>query len=252
MIGIYKITCIDNNKVYIGSSSNIKLRWYRHKSNLKNNRSNPNLQQSYNKYGINSLTFEIIEECTVTDLIEREQFYATKYKNDGIKLFNIGEFTENPTRGIKLSKERIDNLKEKLKGLKNPSYGKIWVYKDDEVFFIKKEDLSLYEKNGYTKGLSNSHKTNISKRQKEIGRKMSDENKKILIQINKLPKTKEHKENLSKMRTLLFGVKIMCEETNEIFNSYTEAANKFNTSYQAIRQSIINSGTCCNHRFKKI
>jgi group I intron endonuclease len=252
MIGIYKITCVNNNKVYIGSSSNIKTRWSRHKSNLKNNRSNPNLQNSYNKYGLNSLKFELIEECNVENLIEREQFHASNYKNNGVTLFNVGEFIDNPTRGIKLSKEQINNLKGKQAGEKNPSYGKIWVHKNDEVKYIKKEEFYLYEKDGYKKGLSKSHRLNISKKQKETGRKMSDENKEILREINKKPKTKEHKIKLSKIRTSLFGVKILCEETNQIFNSYTEDANKFNTSYQAIRQSIINSGTCCNHTFKKI
>jgi group I intron endonuclease len=71
MIGIYKITCTQNKKVYIGSSGNINQRWYRHKHNLKKNTSNPNLQNSYNKYGISSLLFQVIEECVLNKLIER-------------------------------------------------------------------------------------------------------------------------------------------------------------------------------------
>jgi hypothetical protein len=48
------------------------------------------------------------------------------------------------------------------------------------------------------------------------------------------------------------GVKVKCIETGEIFDSYTQAAEKFNTSYQAIRQSILNNGTCAKHKFVKI
>jgi group I intron endonuclease len=252
MICIYKITCINNNKVYIGSSSNIKNRWFRHKSNLKYNCSNPNLQNSYNKYGFNSLLFEVIEECNINDLIERETFWANKYRNDGIELFNIGEFIENPTRGTKLSEHRLQELRDKFKGDKNPSFGRVWIYKDELVKYVKKEDLIYYEKLGYVKGLSKSHKLKISKKQKEIGRTMTEHNKEILKIINKKPKSKEHKLNLSNSRKLIYGVKILCEETNEIFNSYIDAAKKFNISYQAIRQSIKNNGTCCKHHFKKI
>ena len=251
MIGVYKITCINNNKIYIGSSCNIEMRWYRHKSNFKYNKANQNIQNSFNKYGLSSFKFEVIEECDVADLIEKEQYYANEYKNNGIKLFNIGDFVDNPTRGIKLSPERLQKLKINSICDKNPSFGKIWVHKNEEVKYIKKEELPFYEKDGYIKGLSKSHKTNISQRQKEIGREMSESNKKKLIEVNKKPKTREHKLNLSKSRIEFCGVKILCIETEETFNSLKEAADNFNTNYQGIRQAILRNGTCCKYHFKK-
>ena len=33
--GVYKITCKDTNKIYIGSSKDIKKRWYHHVYDLK-------------------------------------------------------------------------------------------------------------------------------------------------------------------------------------------------------------------------
>lgn len=252
MIGIYKITCLSNNKVYIGSSSNIEMRWHRHRSNLKLNKSNPNLQNSFNKYGLQNIKFEVIEECDISVLIEREQHYANEYRNNGIELFNVGHFLSNPTRGIKLSLERLEKLSEDFIGNKNPSFGKIWIYKGDEVRYIKKEEYDFYENDGYLKGLSKQHKKNISKRQKEIGRPMTQFNKIKLIECNKKPKSFQHKLNLSKSRIDFCGVKVLCIETNEIFYSLKEAADKFNTNYQGIRQSIIRGGTCCKHHFKKI
>jgi len=252
MTGIYKITCLNNNKVYVGSSSNIEMRWHRHRSNFKYNRANPIIQNSFNKYGLDSFKFDVIEECDVSNLIDREQFYADKYRNEGIELFNIGDFVANPTRGIKLSEKHLQKLKDFFAGNKNPSFGKIWIHKNEEVKYIKKEEFHIYEKDGYVKGLSESHKINISKRQKEIGRPMSESNRNKLIEVNKKPKTEAHKLNLSKSKIELCGVKILCIETNEIFNSLKEAADKFNTNYQGIRQAILRGGTCCKYHFKKI
>lgn len=62
-IGIYKITCKANNKFYIGSSKNIKYRWQVHISELRGNRHHSHyLQNSYNKYGEESLEFTILVE----------------------------------------------------------------------------------------------------------------------------------------------------------------------------------------------
>ena len=111
MIGIYKITCVNNNKVYIGSSSNIPQRWFSHKSRLKQGKHNKNLLSSYNKYGIDSFMFEVLEECDVLDLIKREIYWADFYKNKGYTLFNCGEFIDNPTRGVPLSEERKKKMR---------------------------------------------------------------------------------------------------------------------------------------------
>lgn len=252
LIGIYKITCVNNSKVYVGSSSNIKTRWYRHISNLKYNKSNPNLQNSYNKYGKDSLKFEVLEECDVKDLIKKETFWAEKYIKEGVEIFNVGEFIESPTRGTNLSEAHKSLLRERFSGEKNPSYKKMWVHNDYEEKYIKESELDLYQKNGYKKGLTLSHRLNISMRQKEIGRKMTEENKRKIIEIAKRPKSEKQKMKLSKIRKELCGIKILCIETGEIFDSYTDAANKFNTSYQAIRQSIMRGGSCSKHHFKKI
>lgn len=85
MCGIYKITCIGNNKVYIGQSVSIKQRWNRHQTDLKRNcHSNKYLQRAYNLYGKDSFVYEILELCPRTQLNEREKFYIQlfdSYKN---------------------------------------------------------------------------------------------------------------------------------------------------------------------------
>lgn len=82
ILGIYKIENIVNNKVYIGQSINIYERWLAHKRDLRNNKHhNYYLQNSYNKYGENNFTFEIIETCKEEVLSEREFYWINSFKS---------------------------------------------------------------------------------------------------------------------------------------------------------------------------
>lgn len=64
MVGIYKITCLANGKVYIGQSTNINARWKDHIRRLKIcKHDNQYLQNAFNKYGEKNFKFEVICEC---------------------------------------------------------------------------------------------------------------------------------------------------------------------------------------------
>lgn len=61
-IGIYKISCRKNGRVYIGETTNIERRWEQHKRLLKNHKhGNKQLQGDWNKYGEESFIFEEID-----------------------------------------------------------------------------------------------------------------------------------------------------------------------------------------------
>lgn len=76
MIGIYKIQNKINNKLYIGSSKDIKKRFLAHTSLLKSKKHHSiHLQNAFNKHGIENFTFEILEECLLENLLQTEQFY---------------------------------------------------------------------------------------------------------------------------------------------------------------------------------
>lgn len=75
--GIYMLKSKLSGKMYIGESKNFTRRKSEHFRNLlKNKHENSMLQNYYNKYG-NIFDFEIIEECSVELLYEKEIYYIT-------------------------------------------------------------------------------------------------------------------------------------------------------------------------------
>jgi len=77
MVGIYKITS-PSNRTYIGQSINIKIRWAKHRSLVDSHKSS-RLCSSFKSHGVESHIFEILEECEVSQLNERERFYQDFY-----------------------------------------------------------------------------------------------------------------------------------------------------------------------------
>lgn len=125
--GIYRIRNIINDKSYYGSSKDINKRWNRHKNELnKNKHGNILLQRSWNKYGKKNFIFEIVEECDINLLLEKEQYYLDENPE-----FNIGKtssggdnLTNNPNKNeiIKRIKEssikRYDNMSDEERKIK--------------------------------------------------------------------------------------------------------------------------------------
>jgi group I intron endonuclease len=77
MIGIYKITS-PTNKIYIGQSTNIEQRWKWYKKLYC--KSQTKLYYSLKKHGPENHTFEIIEECNETELLNKETYWKNYYK----------------------------------------------------------------------------------------------------------------------------------------------------------------------------
>lgn len=82
--GIYKIQNLINGHVYIGQAVNINRRW----TDEKRDAFNPNdkaynypISRAFRKYGIENFSFEIIEECEVSNLNERERYWVTHYNS---------------------------------------------------------------------------------------------------------------------------------------------------------------------------
>lgn len=76
MIGIYKITS-PTGRVYIGQSTDIDYRF----SSYKKLKCKPQLRiyNSFMKYGVDNHIFEIVEECSIESLNERERYWQDFY-----------------------------------------------------------------------------------------------------------------------------------------------------------------------------
>lgn len=115
--GIYKIENLINGKCYIGQSIDIKSRWRQHKSTIFNSQ-NKNYEfpiyKAIRKYSLNNFSFEILEECDVSFLNEREKYWIQKYDSyrNG---YNQDEGGNNASHFIKLSKEKVLEIIEVLK-----------------------------------------------------------------------------------------------------------------------------------------
>lgn len=175
MIGIYKITS-PSKKIYVGQSIDIERRFKEYKK-LQCNQS-LKLYNSLKKHGYENHIFEILEECSKSQLNEKEENYILSFNShiDGLN--------------IKLAS------KPAWTGKKRPEHSE----------FLKKNGSGLSYKR------TQEHKDNL--RDKLSGKKLS----------------KEHCEKISKNKIGKKTKKIICLETQQIFNSIKECSEILNIS----------------------
>jgi group I intron endonuclease len=113
-IGIYKITN-PKGTIYIGQSIDIDRR-FRYYKKAQNCNEQPKLYNSFLKYGTDNHIFEIIEECSVEILNERERywqdFYNATNRDKGLNC----KLTETSDFNGKLSEETCEKISIALKG----------------------------------------------------------------------------------------------------------------------------------------
>ena len=203
MIGIYKITN-PNGKVYIGQSVDLERRLYYYK-NLKQSNSQILLNRSFLKYGTVNHTFEIIEECEIELLNERERYYQEYYdcinpkKGLNCKLQGYGD------NSGKMSEET------KLK-ISKGNKGKI---RTEEV----KKKLSLIHI-----GKKVSQKTIESSRQRMLERKRYSGDIYCCI---------SDKNGMSK--------KVICTQTLKIWNTIRECSEEIGIKYNLLSRYLNNN-----------
>jgi len=165
MVGIYKITS-PSNRVYIGQSVDIKGRWYSH---TRGDDKGGRLQNSLQKYGPESHTFEVVEECLVELLNERERYWQDFYNVLGEYGLNC-ILTTTETRSGYCSKEIIEQRSKSLK--------------------VYHSNLSLEKKLQVGKKISEAYHNKSEEEKQLLKNKVSD-----FFTGKKL--TKEHKAKIS-------------------------------------------------------
>lgn len=118
--GIYCITNLINDKKYIGQSKTIEKRWNFHKTssfNSLNSDYNNSIHQAIRKYGLDNFKFEILEECKVEELDEKEKYWIEFYQTFPPDLNKGYNLTPGGKQGIKLSIlfYHLDEIDEMLK-----------------------------------------------------------------------------------------------------------------------------------------
>lgn len=138
-IGIYKITS-PTNRIYIGQSIDIDFRFLTYKRLMCKGQTR--LYASFNKHGVSNHVFEIIIECDVNELNEKERYFqelyntlekglncqyvktsAKKYRHSEETKIKIGKSNigkSGPNKGTKLSEEHKNKIGIANKGKKRP------------------------------------------------------------------------------------------------------------------------------------
>jgi len=113
-VGIYKWTNKLNNKCYVGSSINLWRRFlnYFNLSYLSNKKNNLKISRALVKHGYSNFSIEILEYCSVSDLLEREQYYLDLLKPE----YNT-EKIAGSSLGLKRSEETKAKISKALKGV---------------------------------------------------------------------------------------------------------------------------------------
>lgn len=112
MIGIYKIINPKGN-IYIGQSTNLEAR--RSDYSSKRCKGQVKLYRSIQKYGFESHTFLIIEECEIVQLNDRERYWQDFYEVLGEGGLNL-KLTTTSTKSGAHSQETKQKIADALKG----------------------------------------------------------------------------------------------------------------------------------------
>lgn len=111
-IGIYKITS-PSGKIYIGQSNNLK---QRKKDYIKTThcKGQVRLYNSLKKYGFQNHLFEIIENCSIKQLNNRERYWQDHYNVIGKNGLNC-KLQSTKTKKLVLSKEARNKISVHVK-----------------------------------------------------------------------------------------------------------------------------------------
>jgi group I intron endonuclease len=206
MTGIYKITS-PTGRIYIGQSVHIKNRFLRYKS--LDCKCQTKLYKSFLKHGYANHLFEILEECEINDLNNKERYWQDYFKSADRGHLNC-RYTSSKDKTGFMSDESKSKMSKTRTGMKRP------------VELI--ERLRIIN-TGSKRSLESRKKMSIA----QTGKKHSSETKEKMSIAHKGRVVSD--ETKAKMR-LVKGKKIICLETGEIYVSLVDYCEKNKLNYK--------------------
>lgn len=165
---IYLIKHNDTGNCYVGSTNNKIRRMSEHLRFLRRDRHHsPKLQNAWNKYGENSFSVELLEECDLQVRFDREQSWISKLNS----VFNIVKTADGSFR---LSQETKEKISLSMKGNSN---NKGFKHSKVTKLLLSKLRTQFYQDNP-SRGHTESVKSKISEGTtgSKNGRAILDEN----------------------------------------------------------------------------
>jgi len=202
--GIYKITCKENGKIYIGKSVNLRIRLNRHSTSKDDNL----IDRAIRKYGWDSLNIEILETFQNFDkvkdkfkLLNSETYYIRLYDSTNRDIgYNICEFSNDRT-GQKCSDETKERMSKSRLGHKCSEKTKEKMR--NRVFSEETREKMRQAKLGNIV----SSETKEKMRNARLGYKHSESAKENMSKARTgIPLSEEHNEKLSQIgKTRIFS-----------------------------------------------
>lgn len=147
-IGVYKITNLINNMVYIGQTKQgFQRRYWLHRWKLRNGtHDNQHLQNAWNKYGEMNFEFAVIEVLELEAIDDREKYWIGFYKNLN-KCYSMQEGGQ-PTRLVDFVTDEGRKLvgeknRQRLLGSKASEETKMKMSKSRKGKFIEKKSNKI-------------------------------------------------------------------------------------------------------------
>ena len=182
MIGIYKITEKENpNNFYVGKSNDIQRRFKEHQTKTYEQSRIPFDKEIQNK-GKDAFTYEVLEECEVEQLSEKEAYWVEKLKaKDSGNKFDGGlrDVVGSHNPNAKLTEEDVINIRKAY----NNHYKQREVYEDykDKITFQSFQNLwqgrswAHIMPEVFTEENKQYYKTEQSKGEQSTGAKFTNE-----------------------------------------------------------------------------
>ena len=179
---IYKVTCIETNKIYIGKTiQSLHRRKSTHLSDAKSKKYNSALHAAIRKYGEGAFIWEVLDRVMFSDLLfDLERYYIAKYNCRVPNGYNITDGGEGST-GYRHSEEtriKIRNNRPNFNGENNPMFGRH--HSESAKYKMAKKKIG----GKHTKDHNNKIRISVSKNPPFLGRHHTEETKEIFRLAN--------------------------------------------------------------------